>query len=139
MAALSGIGHLPGGSAAVGWTVGEHAADKSLGTLQFFAGKLKARGTHAGVPHAGLLLHQLDELHKFGHGIHAEEGKKPAVELHGFFRLTAPTATPSTMASSTPTSTARLPPRRARMAVTRRTSVLDSLTAARFRCSRASS
>src|SRR6185369_7273791 len=52
---------------------------------------------------------------------------------------TAPAATPSTMASSTPIRISSRSPSRARIAVTRRTSVLDSLTAARWGNSRASS
>ena len=58
------------------WAVCEFFAN------EFHAGCADARGADA-----GLLLHPLDELHELWHGVHAEQGKEPAVEFECFLAL----------------------------------------------------
>src|SRR5512146_2948642 len=88
VALLFGIAHLSRGSAAERRTAGERAANQSQSVFPFLPRHFQAWGAHAGAAHAGFLLYQLDELHKFRNGIHAQEGQEPAVEVEGLPAIT---------------------------------------------------
>ena len=68
---------------------GQGGVEGGEGGFAFGAGQNEARGAHAFMAHADLLLHELDELHELGHGVHAQQGEEPAVEFRRLGRLAA--------------------------------------------------
>ena len=62
------------------------------GCGQLIAGQLKARRTDTGIPLAGFLLYELDELHEFRHRVEPKQRQKPSIELERLRGLSSDSA-----------------------------------------------